>query len=568
MEHRVHLKEIERQALSFFKDYALNAYGFILLSQAAIAYFIYKDFESRWVIIWFLAIVFQQTISLFYRLNMPTSKLWHRNKLLKGTITNLLDSTILASSLLFCGFISVMTHIIITMVLIIYCTGAVPTTVGYQRFFHAFTVPIYTAVYISLIPLIYSTTGVPGLIGLTFAGVMIIVALNQISFQIRRNFIKLFSANLKLNIVNRELELAVKQAKKANESKTRFLASASHDLRQPINVISLFIANLTLKDTQGEYTDIISHMNSAIYSIDNQLESLLDISKLDAGVVNVKIEETNLASLIEGLVSSYPSSENVTISYSSELSDLTVMTDAALFERILNNLISNSVKYTLEGYIDVSIKCRNNRALIRIKDTGIGIKSRELDNIFDEFYQIDNVERSSENGLGLGLSIVKRLSDLLDINLTLTSEYGLGTIVNMDMAYKKATVRNEFNFDIEKSSFNIDSESKRIIVLDNEKSIIQALKSVLESMEHEVDVFTSSNHALRHFENKRFDIALIDYRLSKGILGSDVIKRMREINKRTKFFLVTGDIKVEESSIYKIVHKPVTDKKLEYIFNE
>ena len=87
-------------------------------------------------------------------------------------------------------------------------------------------------------------------------------------------------------------------------------------------------------------------------------------------------------------------------------------------------------------------------------------------------------------------------------------------------------------------------------------------------MEHEVDVFTSSNHALRRFENKRFDIALIDYRLSKGILGSDVIKRMREINKRTKFFLVTGDIKVEESSIYKIVHKPVTDKKLEYIFNE
>ena len=565
MTQPAYLREIEDQALIFLRDYAITAYVFFALTHSILARFIYLEHQSNWVVIWLVTFLILISGTFIYRKRMPQSKLEHQSKLTRGVIINILDGFLVASVLIFVPFVHESTQMVIVTVMLIGCTGAITTTIGYRRFYLAFTIPIFFSIVVSVLPIIIAIHGVIGLFILIIGTVLIISVLYQVSTRIFLNFQDAFAANLKVKKINQELKLAVNSAKQANESKTRFLASASHDLRQPINVLSLFVANLTLKDTKGEYSDIISHMNTAINSVDAQLESLLDISKLDAGVVDVKSQEVNLAKLTEELVSSYPDTDNVEIRYLSEIEDLIVDTDIALIERILNNLVSNAVKYTVEGYIEVSLKCINERALICIKDTGIGIKPKNLENIFDEFYQVDNAERTSANGLGLGLSIVKRLADLLNIEISITSQFGLGTEIILSLEYQSASAPNVF--EVEAASIVADSDSKRVLVLDNELGIVLAVKAVLETMNHRVETFTNSNKALRCFENRRFDLALIDYRLAEGVLGDDVISRMRSINNKTKFFLVTGDNNVEEYDHYEIIHKPVTSKKLEYIFN-
>ena len=559
------LKDIESQALRFLRDYAFTAYIFFIITHSFLAKLIYIDLPSKLVLFWLFSFFCIETITLFYRRRIPSLHISRRSKLFKGMLVNILDGAIVASCLFFFPYVEQGTQMIIITMLLIACTGAITTTIGYQKFYRAFTIPIFIAIFFASLNTVYLASGISGLILLVIGTTLTISVLYQVSAKIFNNFKDAFSANLQVTQINEELQSAIKVAKRANASKTRFLASASHDLRQPINVLSLFVANLTLKDSKGEYSDIVNHMNTAINSVDAQLESLLDISKLDAGIVDVKLKEVNLAKVTEELVSLYPNSDSVKINYISNIEDLIVDTDTALFERVINNLISNAVKYTNEGYIEINLKSENGRAVICVKDTGIGIKPTELENIFEEFYQINNSERNSEKGLGLGLSIVKRLTDLLDIEISLNSQYGLGTEVIISMDYKRASKPNIF--EIEAASIASGSDSKRILVLDNEIEIVIALKAVLETMNHQVETFTCSNKALRCFEKRKFDLALIDYRLSGGVRGDNVIKRMLSTNSRTKFFLVTGDNNIQTTGHFSIIHKPVTSKKLELILN-
>ncbi|MBX2847120.1 MAG: hybrid sensor histidine kinase/response regulator [Acidiferrobacterales bacterium] len=558
-------REIERQALAFLNKYALPAFLSVSLALTALSIFIYRSFNSQIVYYWLAIVLCLLTTNLKFRQKIPFIRTSHETKLRLGIAVNIVEGFLVSSCLLFFPGVDNGIRMLMITLLLVTPTGAISTTLGYRPFYLAFTTPIFISIITASVYVIYARSESESYYVIIFCSIIIALFLYQLSTGISNSFKDAFAANLKVKKINHELEKASNQAKQANESKTRFLASASHDLRQPINVLSLFVANLSLKDSEGEYSDIIGHMNTAINSIDAQLESLLDISKLDAGVVDVKPQEVNLAKFTEDLVSSYPDTDKIEMRYFSEIEDLVVDTDIALLERILNNLVSNSVKYTNEGYIEVSLKCDKEKAYINIKDTGIGIKPKDLENIFDEFYQVDNAERSSANGLGLGLSIVKRLTNLLNIEISMTSQYGLGTQISMSMPYKRASKPNVF--EIEAASIASDDESKRVLVLDNELGIVLAVKAVLETMNHKVETFTNSSKALRCFENRRFDLALIDYRLAEGVLGDDVISRMFSINRKTKFFLVTGDNNVIQHEHYEIIHKPVTSKKLEYIFS-
>lgn len=562
-------REIENQALTFLHDYALVAFLSFVFSHTAVAVLIYHYFPSPWVIAWIVALWIIEALSLVYRRKMPLTDIPHQSKLRRGMLINTFDGFVIASCLVFFPYIDDIVRMLIITLLLIACTGAIATTVGYRKFYIAFSAPVLMSVVIAAAASALKFGGSPILLIISAVCLLVTYPLFKVSTAIFQHFREAFAANLRNNQINEELQNAMTDAKRANESKTRFLASASHDLRQPINTLSLFVANLQLKDSDGEYSEIIGHMNTAINSIDAQLESLLDISKLDAGVVQVNTVDTDLLHLAEELVESYQNqiSDDVKIRYKNHVTTAIAETDVVLFERILSNLISNAVKYTPKGFIDISIKCEDSHAVIKIKDTGIGIDEDELSKIFEEFYQVGNPERSEANGLGLGLSIVKRLADLLEIELDFKSKHGVGTVATMKIPCKES-VQQQISF-AAKSELPRDIQNqKKVIALDNETGILVAIRSVLETMGHEVETYTDSKQALLSFQENIFDLALIDYRLSGPLNGNDVINQMRVLNSEAKYFLVTGDSDIKQSDTeFEIIYKPVTSKKLEYIFN-
>lgn len=339
-----------------------------------------------------------------------------------------------------------------------------------------------------------------------------------------------------------------------------------------MTTLSLFIATMSMKKLPPEEAEIITHMSTAINSIDAQLDSLLDISKLDAGIIKVNKGQHNIIQFISRLViqynEQYKDEDAVPIRFSSKLEHATALIDIVLFERIIRNLVGNAIKYTPNGYIDIEIDGQENHLDITVTDTGVGINNKKLKYVFDEFYQAGNPERDGKKGLGLGLSIVKRMCELLDMQIGIKSEEGIGTSATLSLECD--TFHRIEEVDVNHVDVNIISQepSKRIIALDNELPILNALKSVLESMGHNVITCTDAKNALLSFSEQQFDLALIDYRLPGKLNGLDVIKQMERLNNHTKCFLVTGDSNLGDTADqYNVIYKPVTDKKLAFLFN-
>lgn len=561
--------DLENQALSFLRDYAILAFIFFLISHSLIAILIYQDFPSIWVIVWLFCFIVIQTLSLKFRRETPLKKITHEAKLSRGVIINIFDGFIAASCVIFFPYVHDITIMLVITFLLISCTGAILTTIGYSKFYFSYSVPVLAVIILASACTALLYNGSQKLLIVSIATLAIIYPLFNVSIALSRHFREAFSTNLKIKEINHQLNIAVQDSKRANESKTRFLASASHDLRQPINTLSLFVASLTLKDNNQEHAEIIGHMNTAISSIDAQLESLLDISKLDAGIVSVNEKECDVSSLVKGLCGTFENqvAERVSLRVQDITSNSILRTDIVLLERVLINLISNALKHTESGYIDITLKNNNDKIQISIKDTGTGIPAEELEKIFDEFYQVDNAERNAEKGLGLGLSIVKRLTSLLDIDLELTSQFGIGTKVILEIPIQD-NFSEEYSISEHSHLQHDPKQYSKIMILDNEVGNVIAMESALTMMGFKADAFTDAKEALLASHENNFDLALIDFRLPGPLNGDDVISAMKKNNRNTKFFLLTGDSKVQENkSNYQVIHKPITGKKLEGIFD-
>ena len=562
-------RAIQEQALTFLQDYALTAYAVLAFSLSLVAMAVYQVYPSAWVVRWIVAIWLIETLNLMYRLRMPRStKLTHKQKIRRGILINIFEGLVIASCLLFFPYIDDITRMLIVTILLIACTGAIATTVGYIPFYYAFAGPIIVLM-ISLTassPTIFNGSNSLYIVAVT--SLACVYPLIRMSDAIFTHFKDAFDANMRYLKANEELEAAVHEARRANQSKTRFLASASHDLRQPINTLSLFVANLSLKDVNQEHAEIIGHMNTAINSVDAQLESLLDISKLDAGIVQPNLTETDLVRLTDEMVSSLQkhTEDQVDMHFECAFDSIQSETDPVLFERVLNNLIGNAIKYTPEGKITISINVIGDVARISVKDTGIGIEQDEQERVFEEFYQIGNPERSEANGLGLGLSIVVRLADLLGLRLDMTSEPGVGTEMTVSLpaisSVKPAAIVDDTGHDL------AAGDHKHVLALDNEWGILIAMRGVVETMGHTIETFSDAKSALSAFAEQRFDLALIDFRLPGSMNGQEIVRRMRSINPHTRFFLVTGDSNIDQAAEdCEIIYKPITGKKLKLIFD-
>lgn len=366
--------------------------------------------------------------------------------------------------------------------------------------------------------------------------------------------------------LNQKLEEALDRARIANQSKTRFLAAASHDLRQPIHTLSLYSAALSGRKLDEKSKEISGNMEIAIQNMANQLDSLLDISKLDAGVIPVNDSNLRLDRLIQRLgkeLSSTAEEKNLSLEcITSETSY--VYTDEILLERVLRNIMGNAIKYTERGGIKIRLQNRFSQYCIIIEDTGPGIPKEEQETIFEEFYQLDNPERNRSKGLGLGLAIVKRLVDLLRLQMTLKSEPGKGS--RFEIFIDKASSDSAADISVEKSNF-FDWSKLTILVVDNEIQVLNAMQELLEIMGAQVMLANNGTVALAMSRETQPSIMLVDFQLANDENGLDVIKNIHHEYPGLPAIIISGGInKREKKKVMQhgipLLMKPVPVEKL------
>jgi signal transduction histidine kinase/CheY-like chemotaxis protein len=365
--------------------------------------------------------------------------------------------------------------------------------------------------------------------------------------------------------INRQLQAALNDAVAANRAKTRFLASASHDLRQPIQSVALFSSALLMRTLDDRSREIATDISEAIRDLAAELDALLDISKLDAGLISAKQEVLELAPLLVRIRDIYAASaEDKRLDLVLECSQAPrVHTDRQLLDRILRNLIENAIKYTDNGSITIRVARNDKLVTIAIIDTGRGIPAEEQGRVFEEFYQIENPSRDRQRGLGLGLSIVKRLSTLIGVRLELRSAVGVGTTVTLQLcAVDTLTPATEI-----KSTASMPQPPMRILVIDDEDRVRRGFGDLLTAMGHDVRLGASTDEAIHITHTFHPQVLVTDFRLHGSDNGLRTIEAMRQMLPAIHAILVSGDTAPErlieaQSARARILNKPVSAEQL------
>jgi PAS domain S-box-containing protein len=343
----------------------------------------------------------------------------------------------------------------------------------------------------------------------------------------------------------RELADQARQlADRANQGKSRFLATASHDLRQPLQTLELLNGTLRRRVTDRHVLEALSQQEQAIGAMSRLLNALLDISKLESGAIKPEPSDFQVAAIFDEMRMEFASiAAHKGLLLEIETCNDVVFSDPSLVEQILRNLVSNAVKYTREGW--VRLRCLHEAALVRIEvlDTGIGIPPDQLPYIYDEFYQVGVPANSSRDGYGLGLSIVQRLVKLLTLKLDVRSELGAGSAFSLVLPASSHTLPAHFESTAAPSSPSQQIAEARILLVEDNASVRNATCMLLELEGYGVTAVTSLSEATQHVqEGHRVDLLISDYHLNDGETGTQVIAMLRELLGTTmKAVLMTGD---------------------------
>ena len=361
----------------------------------------------------------------------------------------------------------------------------------------------------------YALTG----LGLLWAAVIIALA---------RHYAGNIAESLRLRFENfdlvEDLRRQKEAAEQANIAKSRFLASASHDLRQPVHALGLFVGALRLRPLDPESARLVAHVDTSVSAMDGLFASLLDISRLDAGVTQPHMAVFSVKPLIERICREHAveaAAKHVRLSVGP--CSATVQSDPVLLGRILRNFIANAVRYTEQGRILVGCRRAGARVRIEVWDTGPGIPIEEQQNIFQEFYQLGNPERDRARGLGLGLAIVKRLAELIAAELTLSSASGRGSVFKVAVPRAETADEAAESFAGGASGLAKDkSEPGFILVVDDEIAIQEAMATLLSSWGHRVVVAGSYDEMEARIADlpTQPDLIICDYRLRGAETGS------------------------------------------------
>lgn len=338
-------------------------------------------------------------------------------------------------------------------------------------------------------------------------------------------------------------EQAREIADRANQGKSRFLATASHDLRQPLQTLSLLNGTLRRIVSDPDATGALLQQEQAIGAMSRLLNALLDISKLESGAIKPEPTDFTVAEIFEELRSDFAAvAANKGLKFRIEHCTDCVHSDPSLVEQILRNLVSNAIKYTRQGWIQ--LRCLHEAALVRIEvvDTGVGIPANQLAYIYDEFYQVGVPTNTSRDGYGLGLSIVQRLVKLLNLRLDVRSEVGRGSAftLSLPLASSASGPVRVISHGLPACQPNIGKVS--VLLVEDDPPVRDATRMLLKAEGYRVTAVESMAEALRKVREESIDLLVTDYHLNDGETGTDVIGALREaLGFPLKSVLMTGD---------------------------
>jgi len=373
--------------------------------------------------------------------------------------------------------------------------------------------------------------------------------------------------------LERKVEERTQQLEMANLAKSRFLAAASHDLRQPLHALGLFVAQLRPDMSAQERGRVVERINASVAAMNELFNALLDISKLDAGGLTPNVANFPVAQLLQRIESTFaePAREKgVTLRVLP--SNAWVRSDFILLERILFNLVSNAVRYTVRGGVVVACRGRGEQLRIEIWDTGPGIAEDHRQAIFSEFYRVGEPDQRS--GLGLGLAIVDRLSALLGLPIELTSVVGKGSRFTVVASRAPAQVLAPERAVAAVAPIEV-SRGKLIVVIDDDAPVLDGMRGLLCSWGCRVVSGDTAVAALKGLgaRGPAPDLVISDYRLSDGQTGIEAIEQVRrEFGNAIPAFLISGDTHSEplhqaRANGLHLLHKPVDPMTLRAMVN-
>ncbi|MCF8481711.1 MAG: PAS domain-containing protein [Rhodospirillum sp.] len=360
---------------------------------------------------------------------------------------------------------------------------------------------------------------------------------------------------------------ALSQAETASASKSRFLAAASHDLRQPMQALNIYVGLLARQTRDDKKAhDLVGRLEQSVNALADLLDSLLDISKLDAGIITPKVAPFALKTVLDRMeVEMRPTLEAKGLRFTVMPSSLMAVSDETLVERILRNLLTNAGRYSEKGGVILGCRPRGNRVALQVWDTGIGIPADRRDLIFEEFYQVGNQARDRKQGLGLGLAIVRRLSMLLDHPVTVHSRVGKGTLFEVSLPRATSSEVERVNPAWTAMGLSPIKEGTTAVLIDDDTAVLDSLALLLEDWGFEV---VAAQDILEAFEALRGmvdppSVIVADYRLKGGGTGVAAVKSLRQaFGVPIPGVIVTGDTSPERlrevtESGFKLLHKPV-----------
>ena len=347
---------------------------------------------------------------------------------------------------------------------------------------------------------------------------------------------------LELTQLNGELAVAKAEAESANLGKTRFIAAASHDILQPLNAARLFTSSLVERLQRSNDGALARNVDSSLEAVEEILTALLDISKLDAGVMTPELSLFRIDELLETLSTEYaPTAAKKTLRIKVMPCGATVETDRKLLRRVLQNFISNAIKYTKSGRILIGCRRKGRGLRIEIHDTGLGIPESKRDLVFQEFQRLGD-DDGGPSGLGLGLSIVERIGRILGSDITLHSRHGSGSMFAITVPLTHVVIPRTRSQKISRQRPGLGSMSE-VLVIDDEPAILDGMKHLLKGWGCSAHVALGGADAFRAYDGAKgqIDMILADFHLDK----EDGISLINELRRRARrpipAILITAD---------------------------
>jgi signal transduction histidine kinase/ActR/RegA family two-component response regulator len=453
--------------------------------------------------------------------------------------------------------------------LVIITSGAVPGLAYNPPALFGFIATTYLMMVVRLATFTGSDYRILAVAAASYAGVLILMGRLQAAsvatgVRIRYENIELLDA------LRAQTEVAVAAraaAEAASLAKSQFLAAASHDLRQPLYALGLFSGTLQSLDLKPDAREIVGHVKTNLDALEGLFSGLLDISRLEAGVIAIKPETIATDTLFDRLdhyLRPIATEHGLDLRYRSDGS--AVRSDPALLEQILINLGSNALRNTLRGGVLIAARRRGGVVRLEVWDTGIGIAATDLERIFDDFIQVGNPERNRRKGMGLGLAIAARSARLLDAQIDVRSQLGRGSVFHLHQPLADGAVARQEELVAEVGD---PIAGLRILVIDDDPEVRDAIAMLLRQWGIEVDVVADADAALdRIGDGADYAVILTDYRLPGPATGLDLVGQLEaRAGRPLNCCIVTGDLDASVIAAaaargVPLIHKPLQPARL------